>query len=107
MTMRWLPWMLVLCGGCPRTEAGDASMGSDDAAPTTAPTGEVTSGDATTTAQDESPTAETADSDPATTSSETGSTTEAAETSTGEPPPIQLCGLEDLKPGAPNPVVSG
>jgi hypothetical protein len=29
-----------------------------------------------------------------------------AESSTGEPP-IQFCGLQDLKPGAPNPIVSG
>ncbi|HWB77064.1 MAG TPA: hypothetical protein VG755_18980, partial [Nannocystaceae bacterium] len=33
-------------------------------------------------------------------------TSDAEDTTTG-PPPIHFCGLEDLKPGAPNPIVAG
>ncbi len=49
------------------------------------------------------PTDDTADDDTPTTGD---SSSDGGESSTGEPP-IQLCGLEDLKPGAPNPIISG
>lgn len=106
MTTRALPWILALGVGCgtdgaehgatdPQTTGGTSGVAETSAA-TNVPGS--TGSEAPETGASSTSGAATGDS---------GSTGPAAEESSTGEAPIQLCGLEDLKAGAPNPVVSG
>ena len=104
-TKTWLAWMLGVAG-C----ASDGATTSSIAGTTGASSSGGTTGSTTIAATSEQPATSSEgppmhDSGEATTTIAAGSS-DGGESSTGEPP-IQLCGLQDLKAGAPNPIVSG
>jgi hypothetical protein len=103
MMMRALPWILALGVGCGADGAGHDST-EPSATDTTSSHAETSGTAATGSTGDPSGTGTSSSTGPSL--DESGSTDPGTESSTGEPP-IQFCGLEDLKPGAPNPVVSG
>lgn len=105
--MKLLAWILLSGAACVQTTDASAPT-TDDGGSTGAGTSIGSTSAATTIGTTAS--VETGSSEGSTTanSETTGDveTSDGGETTTG-PPPIEFCGLEDLKPGAPNPIVSG
>jgi hypothetical protein len=104
-TRPWLAWVLAVAGcagneGAMTTSTAAATTGGSDGGTTIATT---TVGSSDSTAPTTAPMHDTAVS---TTTNDPATSDGGEESSTGEPP-IQFCGLEDLKAGAPNPIVSG
>jgi hypothetical protein len=105
--MKRLAWMLLWAVGCTRegdaitqsTDDGGSSGGGTSIGSTNASTTVATTANAETASSEGSSNAGTE----TTGDLETG---DSGDTTT-EPPPIHFCGLEDLKPGATNPIVAG
>lgn len=105
--MKRLGWILWWGAGC--TPTGEATTQSTDDGGSTSGSTSIGSTSASTTVGTTA-SGESGSSGGATTagSESTGDidTGDSGDTTTG-PPPIHFCGLEDLKPGAPNPIVAG
>ncbi|MBC8066989.1 MAG: hypothetical protein IAG13_01540 [Deltaproteobacteria bacterium] len=106
MKTRWSIWVMCASAACsPAADNGESGAPSSEAGSASATMSETA--DDTASVDDTTVLPATAGTTGDTLATEGGSS-EASdmESSTGEPP-IQYCGLEDLKPGAPSPVVSG
>jgi hypothetical protein len=110
MQTRWLTWVLCASAACSPADGESAAQTSNTPTAPSSGSASMSAGDTDDDTASEHGT--TLLSATAGTSGDTlatdGGSNDASdmESSTGEPP-IQYCGLEDLKPGAPSPVVSG
>ncbi len=103
--MRAWPWILALGVGCGAEATGDGSTEPSTTGTTSSQAGTSGSTAAPGSTGDPSETGTSSSTGPSL--DDSGSTDPGTEDSSTGEAPIQFCGLEDLKPGAPNPVVSG
>jgi hypothetical protein len=110
MATRWSLLVSALAVACARSET-QATLGHADDTGSSGASTAIATGDGTAIAPtDDDATDPTPSDESSTVATAPGTSgTDGGESSTGEPtpPPIQFCGLEDLKHGAPNPIVSG